>query len=58
MLEETYAKYTECNQLGHESMICKSKFQKQEKDVHVADQDEEDKIFVATCFSTFSSPEC
>ena len=32
-------------------MISKSKFQKQEVDVHVADQDKEDQIFGAICFS-------
>ena len=39
-------------------MISKSKFQKQEVDVHVADQDKEDQIFGAICFSTSSSSEC
>ena len=37
-------------------MICNS--QKQEADAQVAYQDEEDQIFVTTCFSTRSSLEC
>ncbi|KAJ8767733.1 hypothetical protein K2173_020673 [Erythroxylum novogranatense] len=44
------AQCKKCNQLGHETVICKNK--NQEVDAQVADQDEEDQIFVATCFST------
>lgn len=51
------AKCSKCNQLGHEAVICKSKYQKPEEEVHVADQDEEDQMFVATCFSTKVSSE-
>lgn len=51
------AKCSKCNQLGHEAVICKSKSQKPEEEVHVADQDEEDQMFVATCFSTKVSSE-
>ncbi|KAL5794297.1 hypothetical protein ACOSP7_002891 [Xanthoceras sorbifolium] len=52
------AKCSKCNQLGHEAVICKRKFQKLEADAQVADQDKEDLMFVATCFSTRSSSEC
>ncbi|XP_020272030.1 uncharacterized protein LOC109847198 [Asparagus officinalis] len=45
------AKCYKCNQFGHEAVICKINVQKQ-GEVHVADQDEEDQMFVATCFST------
>ena len=43
------AKCKKCNQFGHETIICRNK--KQEVDAQVADQDEEDQIFVASCFS-------
>ncbi|XP_021623833.2 uncharacterized protein LOC110623213 [Manihot esculenta] len=50
------AKCKKCNQLGREAIICKNK--KQVADAQVADQDEEDHIFVATCFSSKCSSEC
>ncbi|KAG8662555.1 hypothetical protein MANES_01G123701v8 [Manihot esculenta] len=50
------AKCKKCNQLGHEAVICKNK--KQEAYAQVVDQDEEDQIFVATCFSTGCNSEC
>ncbi|XP_024441578.1 uncharacterized protein LOC112324164 [Populus trichocarpa] len=40
------------------AVICKNKFQIREADAQVADQDDEDQMFVATCFSTRSSSEC
>ncbi|CAJ2636761.1 unnamed protein product [Trifolium pratense] len=52
------AKCSKCNQLGHEAIICKSKIQQHEVNAQVVEQDEEDQIFVATCFSTKSSSEC
>jgi transposase InsO family protein len=52
------AKCSKCNQLGHEAVICKSKFQQHEVNAQVVEQDEEDQIFVATCFSSKSSSEC
>jgi len=51
------AKCSKCNQLGHEAVICRSKLEKQEANAQIADQEEEDQIFVATCFATKSSSE-
>jgi hypothetical protein len=45
------ARCSKCNQLGHEAIICRVKNQKQEEDAQVANQDDEDQMFVATCFS-------
>ncbi|KAL4376435.1 hypothetical protein GQ457_02G035280 [Hibiscus cannabinus] len=50
------AKCSKCNQLGHEAVICRSNLQKLEE-VHIADQDEEDRMFVATCLLTKCSSE-
>ncbi|XP_060190409.1 uncharacterized protein LOC132619565 [Lycium barbarum] len=44
-----------CNQLGHEAVICKNKSPKYEADAHVANEEEEDHLFVATYFSTKKS---
>jgi len=52
------AKCNKCNQFGHEAVIYKNKFQIREADAQVTDQDDEDQMFVATCFSTRSSSEC
>ena len=49
------AKCSKCNQLGHEAVICRNKNQVQEADAQVADQEEEDQLFVATCFSSRES---
>ena len=51
------AKCSKCNQLFHEAVICKSKIQQQEADAQVADQEEEDQLFIATCFSGSDSSE-
>ena len=45
------AKCSKCNQMGHEAVICKSKNQQQGEEAKVANQDEEDQLFVATCFA-------
>jgi hypothetical protein len=45
------ARCSKCNQLGHEAIICRFKNQKQEEDAQVANQDDEDQMFVAACFS-------
>jgi hypothetical protein len=41
--------------MGHEAIICRTKFQKQDEDAQVASQDDEDQMFVATCFSVQTS---
>lgn len=47
-----------CNKLGHHERICRSNFQ-QRNDAQVADQqEEEEQLFVATCFASSSSSEC
>ncbi|XP_019232217.1 PREDICTED: uncharacterized protein LOC109212937 [Nicotiana attenuata] len=46
------AKCKICNQLGHEAVICKGKYQKHEADAQVANEEEEDHLFVATILST------
>ncbi|KAG6535304.1 hypothetical protein ZIOFF_000269 [Zingiber officinale] len=45
------AKCRKCNQMGHEAVICKNKNPQQEEETKVADQDE-DQLFVATCFAS------
>ncbi|XP_019242094.1 PREDICTED: uncharacterized protein LOC109222159, partial [Nicotiana attenuata] len=49
------AKCKICNQLGHEAIICKGKYQKHEADAQVANEEEEDHLFVATILSTKKS---
>ncbi|XP_060170424.1 uncharacterized protein LOC132601344 [Lycium barbarum] len=44
-----------CNQLGHEAVICKNKSPKYEADAQVANEEEEEHLFVATYFSTKKS---
>ncbi|XP_047150825.1 uncharacterized protein LOC124822805 [Vigna umbellata] len=45
------AKCIKCNQMGHEAVICMSKNQSQEEEAKVVEQEEEeDQLFVATCF--------
>nr|KYP45621.1 Retrovirus-related Pol polyprotein from transposon TNT 1-94 [Cajanus cajan] len=51
------AKCNKCNQMGHEAIICKSKNQQQEEEAKPADQEEEDQLFVATCFLSSESSE-
>ncbi|KZV43091.1 hypothetical protein F511_04483 [Dorcoceras hygrometricum] len=51
------AQCTICNQKGHEAVICKNKNQQQGEVAHAADQEEEDHLFVATCFSGIESSE-
>jgi hypothetical protein len=41
--------------MGHEAIICRTKFQKQDEDAQVASQDDEDQMFVTTCFSVQTS---
>jgi len=51
-----YAKCNKCNQLGHEAVICKGKSQQNEVNAQVVEQDEEDQMFTASCYSTRSGP--
>jgi len=51
------AKCNKCNQMGHEAVICKSKNQQHGEEAQIADQKEEDQLFVATCFSGIESSE-
>ena len=51
------AECTICNQKGHEAIICKNKNQQQGEVAKTADQEEEDHLFVATCFSGIESSE-
>lgn len=51
------AKCTKCNQMGHEAIICRNKNQQHDEEAKAADQEEEDHLFVATCFSSFESSE-
>ncbi|KAJ8764755.1 hypothetical protein K2173_009149 [Erythroxylum novogranatense] len=66
-LKGNYPPCKHCDKLGHPPykcwrrpdriVICRDKSQKQEADAQVADQDEEDQMFVATCFSTKTTTE-
>ena len=51
------AKCSKCNQMGHEAVICKNKNQQQRDEAQVADQEEEDQLFVATCFMSYEASE-
>ncbi|KAL8096063.1 hypothetical protein AgCh_037136 [Apium graveolens] len=46
------AKCNKCNQMGHEAIICKNENQQQGEDAKMADPEEEDLLFVATCFAS------
>ncbi|RVW89389.1 hypothetical protein CK203_045518 [Vitis vinifera] len=50
------AKCTKCYQMGHEVVIYKNKKQQHGEKAQVADQ-EDDKLFMATCFSSMESSE-
>jgi len=52
------AKCNKCNQLGHKALICKDKSQQNEVNVQVVEQDEEDQMFTASCYSKRSDSEC
>jgi len=43
--------------MGHEVVICKRKNQQHGEEAQIADQEEEDQLFVATCFSGIESSE-
>ncbi|XP_044482006.1 uncharacterized protein LOC123208538 [Mangifera indica] len=45
------AKFTKCNQMGHETTIYKNKNQQHGEKAKTADQEEEDHLFIVTCFS-------
>ena len=48
------AKCSKCNQLGHEAIICNNNSQQQEE-AKIVEGEEEDQLFVTTCFSSRSS---
>nr|KYP76422.1 Retrovirus-related Pol polyprotein from transposon TNT 1-94 [Cajanus cajan] len=50
------AKCSKCNQMGHEAIICKNK-NCHDEGAQIADQEEEDRLFVATCFLSSESNE-
>jgi len=43
--------FIKCNQMGHETVICKSKNQQQEEEAKVVNQEEKEKdqLFMTTC---------
>ncbi|XP_049352008.1 uncharacterized protein LOC125816445 [Solanum verrucosum] len=49
---KTQSKVQELKQLAQKAVICKNKFQKDETIAQVTTEEEEDHLFVATCFST------
>jgi hypothetical protein len=51
-------KCRKCNQLGHMEKICKSKTNLQENEAQVADQQQEEQLFVATCFASKHASDC
>ncbi|XP_047269443.1 uncharacterized protein LOC124899241 [Capsicum annuum] len=52
-------KCIKCNQLGNEAIICKNKTQQHDAEARVDDEQEEDQLFVALCFtSSVSSESC
>ena len=51
------AKCSQCNQLRHEIVICKNKIQQHNEEAKATDQEEEDHLFVGTCFSSEVSNE-
>ncbi|XP_021901157.1 uncharacterized protein LOC110817069 [Carica papaya] len=49
------AKCSKCNQLGHEAVICREKDEEQKVAAQVTNQEDEDHLFVASCFVGSSS---
>lgn len=45
-----YTKYNKCNQLGHETVICKGNSQQNEVNAQVIEQNKEDQVFTASYF--------
>ncbi|XP_047258281.1 uncharacterized protein LOC124890495 isoform X1 [Capsicum annuum] len=50
-------KCSKCNHFGHEAVICKNKFENHEAGAGVVNEEEEDQLFVATCFSKLKPTE-
>lgn len=48
-------KCIKCNQTGHEVVICRNMNHQYEQETKTADPEEEDHLFVATCFSSSES---
>ena len=53
-----YAKCSKCQQMGHEAIICRNKRQQNEEEAKAVDQEEEDHLFVATCFTNMDLASC
>lgn len=50
-------KCRKCHKLGHAEIICKEKGLQQPNDAQIADQQEDEQLFVATCFASKNSSE-
>ena len=44
--------------MGHEAIICRNKRQQNEEEAKAVDQEEEDHLFVATCFTNIDLASC
>ncbi|XP_022747969.1 uncharacterized protein LOC111297556 [Durio zibethinus] len=55
--KKSYSPCQRCGKKGHEAVICKNKNLQHGENVKIADQEEEDHLFVATCFSSIESSE-
>ena len=51
-------KCRKCNQLGHMEKICKNRTNQQHEEAQVADQQQEEQLFVATCFVSKHASDC
>lgn len=46
-----------CQKIGHAEIICKEKGLQQQNEAQIADQEQEEQLFVATCYASKSSSE-
>jgi hypothetical protein len=51
-------KCRKCNQLGHMEKICKNRTNQQHEEAQVANQQQEEQLFVATCFVSKHASDC